>query len=45
MPEAVADLDQLAARHDDLALLRERGEREQDGGGVVVDDERSLGAR
>ena len=42
--EAVADLDQLAARDDDLAPLRERGEREQDGGGVVVDDERGLGA-
>ena len=42
--EAVADLDQLAARDDDLAALRERGEREQHGGGVVVDDERGLGA-
>ncbi len=43
-PEAVADLDQLAARDDDLAALGERGEREQHGGGVVVDDERVLGA-
>ena len=42
--EAVADLDQLAARDDHLASLGERGEREQDRGGVVVDDERRLGA-
>ena len=42
--EAVADLDQLAARDEHLAALRERGEREQDRGGVVVDDERRLGA-
>ena len=43
--EAVADLDQLAARDDDLATFRERGEREQHRGRVVVDDERGLGAR
>ena len=43
--EAVADLDELAARDDHLASFRERGEREQHGGGVVVDDERGLGAR
>ena len=43
-PEAVADLDQLAARDDDLAALRERGEREQHRGRVVVDDDRRLGA-
>ena len=43
--EAVADLDQLAARDDHLAALRERGEREQHRGGVVVDDERRLRAR
>ena len=42
--EAVADLDQLAARDDDLAALGERGEREQHRGRVVVDDERGLGA-
>ena len=42
--EAVADLDQLAARDDDLAALRERGEREQHRRRVVVDDERGLGA-
>ena len=42
--EAVADLDQLAARDDHLASLCERREREQHRGGVVVDDERSLGA-
>ena len=43
-PEAVADLDQLAARDEHLAALGERGEGEHHGGGVVVDDERSLGA-
>ena len=42
--EAVADLDQLAARHDHLAALGERGEREQHGRRVVVDDQRRLGA-
>ena len=42
--EAVADLDQLAARDEHLAPLGERGEREQHRGGVVVDDERRLGA-
>ena len=42
--EAVADLDQLAARDDHLASLRERREREQHRGGVVVDDERRLRA-
>ena len=44
-PEAVADLDQLAARHDDLASLGERCEGEQDRRGVVVHDERRLGTR
>ena len=43
-PEAVADLDQLPARDDDLAALGERGEGEQHRGGVVVDDDRGLGA-
>ena len=42
--EAVADLDELAARDDDLASLGERGEGEQHGGRVVVHDERRLGA-
>ncbi len=42
--EAVADLDQLAARDDHLAALRECAEREQHRGGVVVHDERRLGA-
>ena len=42
--EAVADLDQLATGDDHLASLRQRGEREQDGRGVVVDDERGLGS-
>ena len=44
-PEAVADLDQLASRDHHIAAFRERGEREQHGGRVVVDDERSLGPR
>ena len=44
-PEAVADLDQLAARDEHLAALGERGQGEQHGRGVVVDDERRLGAR
>ena len=43
-PEAVADLDQLAARDEHLAALGERREREQHRRGVVVDDERRLGA-
>ena len=42
--EAVADLDQLAARDEHLAAFRERSQRQQHGGGVVVDDERRLGA-
>ncbi len=44
-PEAVADLDQLAARDEHLAALGERGQSEHHGGSVVVHDERSLGAR
>ena len=43
--EAVADLDQLPARDDHLAALRQGGERQQDRRGVVVDHERGLGAR
>ena len=43
--ERAADLDQLAARDDHLAAARERREREQHRGGVVVDGERVLGAR
>ena len=42
--EAVADLHQLAARDEHVATLGERGEGEQQGGRVVVDDERGLGA-
>ena len=47
--EAVADLDQLAARDEHLAAFGERGEREQHRRRVVVDDEcaprrRSAGA-
>ena len=42
--EAVADLDELAAGDEHLAAARRGGERQQDGRGVVVDDERVLGA-
>ena len=44
-PERAADLDELAARHDRCAALRERVEHEQHGGRVVVHDGRVLGAR
>jgi hypothetical protein len=44
-PEAVADLDQLAARDQHFPALRECREREQDGARVVVDHERCLGPR
>ena len=37
-PEGAADLDQLAARHDDLAILRQGVEHDHQGGGIVVDD-------
>ena len=43
-PELTTDLDELAARDDDLAAVGERLERQEDGGGVVVDDERVLRA-
>ena len=36
--EGAADLDQLAARHDRLAALGQRVQRQQHRGGVVVDD-------
>jgi hypothetical protein len=39
-PKPVPDLDQLAPRHEHLTSLRERGQCEHHGGGVVVDDER-----
>ena len=42
--EAAADLHQLTARDDHLASGRERGQRQQRRGGVVVDDERGFGA-
>ena len=41
--EAAADLDQLAARHDDLLARRECGESEEDRRGVVVHHDRVLG--
>ena len=37
--KAAADLDQLAARNDDLAAGGQRREEQQHGGGVVVDDQ------
>ena len=43
--KAVPDLDELAARDDDLPALGESRERKKDGGRVVVDDERRLGPR
>ena len=42
--KAAADLDQLAARNDDLAAGGQRREEQQHGGGVVVDDQRALRA-
>ncbi len=44
-PEPVADLDQLAAGDDRLPPVRERGEGEEQRGGVVVEDDGVLGAR
>ena len=43
-PETPADLDQLSARHHDLASLRQRRQHQQRGGGVVVDDDGRVGA-
>ena len=40
--EAAADLDQLAARHDDLLARGKRGESEEDRRGVVVHHDRVL---
>ena len=42
--EAVADFDQLTAGDDHLAAFRERVEHQEDGRGVVVDDDRGFGA-
>ena len=42
--EAAADFDQLAAGDEDLAAGGERGERQQHGGGVVVDRDGGRGA-
>ena len=42
--EAAADLDQLAARDDDLAPGRQRRQHDQRRRRVVVDDDRRLGA-
>ena len=43
-PEAVADLDQLAAGNDDFASLGQGRERQQDSRRVVVHDQRGLRA-
>jgi len=43
-PEAAADLDELIARHDDLAAFRERVEDQQHGRRAIVHDERVFGA-
>ena len=43
-PEGAADLNQLAARDDHFLAVRERVERQQHGGGVVVDHGGGLGA-
>jgi hypothetical protein len=43
--ERATDLDQLAARHEHVAVGGERVEREQHGGGVVVHHQPGLGAR
>ena len=37
-PERTANLDELAARNDDFASRRERGQDQQRGAGIVVDD-------
>ena len=44
-PEAVTDLDQLAARNQNLAALRECRQGKQHRGRIVVHDERRLGPR
>ena len=41
--KAPADLDQLAARHDDLAAGGQLAQHQQHGGGIVVDRGRGLG--
>jgi hypothetical protein len=43
-PELAADLDQLTAGDQDFLAMSERLQGEEDGGGVVVDDQRVLGA-
>ena len=43
-PEPVSDLHELPARDDDVTPLGEGRQREQHGGGVVVDDESGVGA-
>ena len=41
-PEGTSDLDELAAGDDDLLAFAQRGERQQNGGRVVVDDQSRL---
>ncbi len=43
-PEGAADFDQFTARHDGLAVLRQRVEAKQHRGGIVIDDGRILRA-
>ena len=43
--EGAADFDQFAARNDGVLAQRKSIQHQQDGGGVVVDDCRVLGAR
>ncbi len=42
-PETTTDLDQFAARHDDLTATRERSEHEQHGRRIVVHDDSGFG--
>ncbi len=42
--EAAADLDELAARDDDVFALAQRPQSDDRGGGIIVDRRRRLGA-
>ena len=42
--ETITDLDSLPARDNDLFSFSQGGETEEDGGGIIVDDEGSFGA-
>ena len=43
--EATADLDELAARDDDLAALGQRRQRQEHGSGIVIHDQGGFGSR